>query len=165
MSARVRQANALFAGLQSAFQQQLSAAWALATAAPRPPVAAFVSFTAAYPPGVPDPTFSISTAAYKQHYLLGAGASPLRPPASNPSGSFPTAAALRQALAGVDVVIDETFAADPRNYTWLTFLDTFGFTDDDVASGARPPARGAPLSLKRAARWTRRKPPAAWDVA
>lgn len=47
-------------------------------------------------------------------------------------------AAFKEALKGVHVAIDETYTPDPRTYTRATFLEKFGFTDQEISSGDFP---------------------------
>ena len=136
-------ANAYFAGVTA----NVTAMEALAAAAgSRKPVVAFASF-ASY-----SGAWQLSNATYKAQYVADAGGTlaAMPPPGgavsytnwTNPAttASFETSAALRAALVGVDVLIDETliYPQSPETYSYASFLTSFGFTPADVSSGLYP---------------------------
>lgn len=140
-------ANAYFSSMAGSVAAQDAAADGYAAAAGGAPVVAFVAY---------DPwsaNWQMSNATYKQQYLADAGAVMAAMPVpvngsihyndwTTPSTTavFATSAALRGALAGVTVLIDETvvYPGSPETYTFATFLSSYGFTASDATSGAYP---------------------------
>jgi len=128
-------ANGAFTQTQQQVAAVASVAANAASASSKPlPVVAFTSYYG----GV----FYPSTAAYKQQVVAAAGGvlAELVPLGSSSSD---TAAQLRDALAGVDVLIDSTYLsseydASPNGYTYAQFLALYNFSAADAASGAFP---------------------------
>jgi hypothetical protein len=148
-------ANAYFASMTTNITAQDAAGTAAAVVAGREPVVAFAAYVFAYETedyGPVPATWQLSNATYKAQYVDAAGGVLAAMPApggavtytawTSPAttANFDNAAALRSALVGVDVLIEETvvWPQSPETYTFAAFLDTFGFTPADVASGAYP---------------------------
>jgi len=100
------------------------------------PIAAWIDRVPGWS-GAPD-RFEIDATPYKLEYLTKAGGMSV----SNVTLEFLTDSVngtrMKDALRGVHVVIDETYAPVPATYTRATFLANFQFTDEDIASGAWP---------------------------
>ena len=110
------------------------------------PVVAFVSYDAW------SGEWQLSNASYKAQYVADANGLLAPMPAAGgdvtykdwtdppTTAAFATAAAARAALAGVSVLLDETvvYPGSPETYTLRTFLDNWGFTAADAASGQYP---------------------------
>mmetsp|Transcript_45970 Transcript_45970/g.146766 ORF Transcript_45970/g.146766 Transcript_45970/m.146766 type:complete len:456 (-) Transcript_45970:148-1515(-) len=126
------EANAIYARIEAAYRLASQRANAVASK----PKVAFVSFEAGYEWGgsvVPD-LFLLDHADYKVEIATAAGANVI---AAEKRETLPLAD-LKARLVGVDTVVDETYAWDPTSYTLQTFLSTFKFTAEDVASGDYP---------------------------
>eukprot|EP00931_Biecheleriopsis_adriatica_P053341 TRINITY_DN3120_c0_g1_i2.p1 TRINITY_DN3120_c0_g1~~TRINITY_DN3120_c0_g1_i2.p1 ORF type:complete len:539 (-),score=135.07 TRINITY_DN3120_c0_g1_i2:231-1784(-) len=130
------------------FDSTVAAYTALATEASNPPVIVWISSSSW------SKSFVLSQASYKQQLITAVGGKGINASAvqevcgpnmtatdsvsGNPTGgkeySLPwndmaSAETFMTSLEAADIVIDETYAADPSSYTFESFLSTFGLTD------------------------------------
>lgn len=143
-------ANALFSTNQAGVLSVTSASANLtAGVSGARPLMAFVRHTEANALYGQAEDWQISFAPYKLEFVtLAGGRNMARPAAAGvPPGAkfvgddlaFSSVAAWKAAVAGVDVVIDETYAPDARTFSYGTFFTLFNFTAADVTAGGRWP--------------------------
>lgn len=76
-----------------------------------------------------------SNAAYKLDMISHAGGKVHK---SGEAAYFTTVQEMKDWLAGVDCIVDETYASNPTEYSMSNFTEKFGFTDADATSGDYP---------------------------
>lgn len=95
------------------------------------PLVAFISFFEGFGDSYPQ-SWSISSAGYKQDLVDDAGGRSLNFSATGTYFDNPNN--LKIALEGVNILVDETYAADPSLYSLATFLSNFNYTAEEINS-------------------------------
>jgi len=107
-----------------------------------PPVVAWIDYSS-----WGTPSWSISGAQYKRGYVQDAGGATRVVPspvagcsanADNTKYTCQSAAALKEALKGVDMVIDESYEYDPAAHGITDFLTKFGIVEADKTNSDYP---------------------------
>jgi hypothetical protein len=126
-------ANEVFADIATNFEDTKAEVAALNAVAQ---TVAFAQYNQAYPDWGIEESFTFSDAAYKLELVEAAGGA--NPDYATLGLTFATSAEMKEALKGIDVLIDETYWYSPPDYTDQMFLDTFGFTAAEANSGDWP---------------------------